>query len=168
MHGKILNKLKVRSKSLQSTLLEKAIFCWGKRMCFTSKDLGFVLLIPISCFSFSLSVFRCFNVIVLLSNESVLCYFALASIHGPLSLYSNLYHTEILKVKYGSSSLNLGGQNSGLRRIVFDSGSSYTYFSKQAYSNLVDSVSPVVSTATLAINHFISEFAVTLVCLWNL
>ncbi|KAF8022512.1 hypothetical protein BT93_F0126 [Corymbia citriodora subsp. variegata] len=59
--------------------------------------------------------------------------------------YNNLYHTEILKVKYGSSSLNLGGQNSGLGRIVFDSGSSYTYLSKQAYSNLVDSLRSVAS-----------------------
>lgn len=115
-------------------------------MHFTSKDFGFVLLIPISCFSFSLSVFRCFNVVVLLLNESILRYFAPASIHGPLSFSSNLYQTEILKLRYGSSSLNFGGQNSGLGRIVFDSGSSYTYFSKQAYSNLVDSVSPVVSS----------------------
>ncbi|KAI3407886.1 Peptidase A1 domain-containing protein [Psidium guajava] len=58
---------------------------------------------------------------------------------------NNLYHTEILKVKYGSSSLNLGGQNSGLGRIVFDTGSSYTYFSKQAYSNLVDSLRSLAS-----------------------
>ncbi|KAL3716261.1 hypothetical protein ACJRO7_007944 [Eucalyptus globulus] len=58
---------------------------------------------------------------------------------------NNLYHTEILEVKYGSSSLNLGGQNSGLGRIVFDTGSSYTYFSKQAYSNLVNSLRSVAS-----------------------
>ncbi|KAI6674190.1 hypothetical protein NL676_002096 [Syzygium grande] len=58
---------------------------------------------------------------------------------------NNLYQTEILKLRYGSSSLNFGGQNSGLGRIVFDSGSSYTYFSKQAYSNLVDSLKSLAS-----------------------
>jgi len=55
----------------------------------------------------------------------------------------DFYHTEIVRINYGSSSLQLGSWGSGVRRIVFDSGSSYTYFTKEAYSDLVDSLKEV-------------------------
>ncbi|XP_048226830.1 aspartyl protease APCB1 isoform X2 [Ricinus communis] len=51
------------------------------------------------------------------------------------------YQTQIMKLNYGSGPLSLGGQERRVRRIVFDSGSSYTYFTKEAYSELVASVS---------------------------
>ncbi|XWS48310.1 hypothetical protein CRYUN_Cryun13aG0064600 [Craigia yunnanensis] len=53
------------------------------------------------------------------------------------------YHTQLVKINYGSSSLSLGGQYSNIGRVVFDSGSSYTYFTKQAYAELVASLSEV-------------------------
>ncbi|KAK8587175.1 hypothetical protein V6N13_086179 [Hibiscus sabdariffa] len=53
------------------------------------------------------------------------------------------YHTQLVKINYGSSSLSLGGQDRNIGRVVFDSGSSYTYFTKQAYDELVSSLSEV-------------------------
>ncbi|KAG8654318.1 hypothetical protein MANES_05G138500v8 [Manihot esculenta] len=53
------------------------------------------------------------------------------------------YQTEIMKLNYGSSQLSLGGQDRRVRGVVFDSGSSYTYFPKEAYSELVSSVQEV-------------------------
>ncbi|OMO58826.1 Peptidase A1 [Corchorus capsularis] len=56
---------------------------------------------------------------------------------------TEFYYTEILKINYGSSSLSLGGRSNNIGRVVFDSGSSYTYFSKKAYDELVTSLSKV-------------------------
>lgn len=56
---------------------------------------------------------------------------------------STLYVTELVKINYGSNSFGLGGQDNNLGRVVFDSGSSYTYFTKQAYSELVNSLSEI-------------------------
>ncbi|XVE58766.1 hypothetical protein DITRI_Ditri04bG0195600 [Diplodiscus trichospermus] len=53
------------------------------------------------------------------------------------------YHTQLVKIIYGSISLSLGRQDSNIGRVVFDSGSSYTYFTKQAYAELVTSLSKV-------------------------
>lgn len=53
----------------------------------------------------------------------------------------NSYQTEIMKVNYGSRQIGLGNVKSGQRRIVFDSGSSYSYFTEEAYNNLVTIVS---------------------------
>ncbi|KAF5200036.1 Aspartyl protease apcb1 [Thalictrum thalictroides] len=47
------------------------------------------------------------------------------------------YRAEIVKLAYGSGFLSLGGLDNNLGRVVFDSGSSYTYFMKEAYSSLV-------------------------------
>lgn len=44
-------------------------------------------------------------------------------------------------MSYGNRKLSLGGQDNGLARLVFDSGSSYTYFTKQVYSDLLVAVS---------------------------
>lgn len=43
------------------------------------------------------------------------------------------------KISYGGKQLSLGGD--GFGSAVFDSGSSYTYFTKEAYNDLVASVS---------------------------
>uniref|UniRef100_A0A6M2EEH5 Peptidase A1 domain-containing protein n=1 Tax=Populus davidiana TaxID=266767 RepID=A0A6M2EEH5_9ROSI len=53
------------------------------------------------------------------------------------------YHTEVVKLNYGSSPLSLGGMESRAKHILFDSGSSYTYFPKEAYSELVASLNEV-------------------------
>ncbi|GMQ11251.1 hypothetical protein CsSME_00053953 [Camellia sinensis var. sinensis] len=61
-------------------------------------------------------------------------------------LYSpstNFYQTEVVKMSYGNKKLSLGGQSDGLARVIFDSGSSYTYFTNQAYSDLVASLNDV-------------------------
>ncbi|KAL3512264.1 hypothetical protein ACH5RR_024981 [Cinchona calisaya] len=49
--------------------------------------------------------------------------------------FINSYHTELTKISYGGKGLTSSGTNNGL--VVFDSGSSYTYFPKQAYNELV-------------------------------
>lgn len=45
-------------------------------------------------------------------------------------------------MSYGNNPLSLG-EKSG-RRVLFDTGSSYTYFPEQAYSELVASVSIII------------------------
>ncbi|CAI9113595.1 OLC1v1014225C1 [Oldenlandia corymbosa var. corymbosa] len=47
----------------------------------------------------------------------------------------NAYHTEVTRFSYGGNVLRSGVKSS--RLIVFDSGSSYTYFPKEAYADLV-------------------------------
>ncbi|XP_050203427.1 aspartyl protease APCB1 [Mercurialis annua] len=59
------------------------------------------------------------------------------------------YQTQILKLNYGSSPLSLDGQDRRVRNIVFDSGSSYTYFTKEAYSELVASLKEVSGDALI-------------------
>jgi hypothetical protein len=49
----------------------------------------------------------------------------------------NLYHAKIVKMSYGSSQVSLNGQGNRAGRIVFDTGSSYTYFTKEAYDELI-------------------------------
>ncbi|KAJ9542348.1 hypothetical protein OSB04_028854 [Centaurea solstitialis] len=48
------------------------------------------------------------------------------------------YLAEVARVTYGSKQLSLDRQKKGNGRMVFDSGSSYTYFSRQAYSDLTN------------------------------
>ncbi|KAF8407830.1 hypothetical protein HHK36_006966 [Tetracentron sinense] len=55
----------------------------------------------------------------------------------------NFYHTRIVKLSYGGGQLSLGGLDKSVGRVVFDSGSSYTYLTKQAYSGLVASLEDV-------------------------
>ncbi|XP_031279049.1 aspartyl protease APCB1 isoform X2 [Pistacia vera] len=55
----------------------------------------------------------------------------------------DFYHTAIVKMSYGSSLLSLGGWDSQVGRALFDTGSSYTYFTKQAYIELVASLKEV-------------------------
>lgn len=55
-------------------------------------------------------------------------------------IYRDLYQTEIFGINYGNRQLSFDGQ-SKVGKVVFDSGSSYTYFPKEAYLDLVASVS---------------------------
>lgn len=57
-------------------------------------------------------------------------------------LATDLYQTEILGIRYGNSLLGLKGP-SKLGKLVFDTGSSYTYFAKEAYLNLIASLKEV-------------------------
>nr|XP_043632319.1 aspartyl protease APCB1 [Erigeron canadensis] len=53
------------------------------------------------------------------------------------------YLAEVSKVTYGSKQLGLDRQTKGNGRVVFDSGSSYTYFTKQAYSDLTNTLKDI-------------------------
>ncbi|KAL2321215.1 hypothetical protein Fmac_030184 [Flemingia macrophylla] len=55
---------------------------------------------------------------------------------------SDLYQTEILGINYGNCPLRFDGQ-SKIVKVIFDSGSSYTYFTKQAYLDLVASLNEI-------------------------
>ncbi|XP_028772193.1 aspartyl protease APCB1-like, partial [Neltuma alba] len=57
-------------------------------------------------------------------------------------LTTDLYQSEILGLRYGNSLLGLNGP-SKVGKVVFDTGSSYTYFTKEAYLNLVASLKEV-------------------------
>ncbi|KAM6568382.1 hypothetical protein CsatB_016367 [Cannabis sativa] len=52
----------------------------------------------------------------------------------------DFYHSEIVRINYGNRQLKLGSWSSRAEQVVFDSGSSYTYFSKEPYSDLVASL----------------------------
>ncbi|KAG6413746.1 hypothetical protein SASPL_126460 [Salvia splendens] len=53
------------------------------------------------------------------------------------SLDSNSYQAEIMEVNYGSRQIDLGAVKPRQRNIIFDTGSSYSYFPEEAYNNLV-------------------------------
>lgn len=61
--------------------------------------------------------------------------------HKYIFMSRNSYQTEVLKVNYGSRQLGLGNFRDGQGRLIFDSGSSYSYFTVEAYNNLVNMVS---------------------------
>lgn len=58
-------------------------------------------------------------------------------------MFRNLYQTEVLKMSYGGKDLSLDSPRGGQGVVVFDSGSSYTYFSGRAYKDLVSIVSSI-------------------------
>lgn len=60
----------------------------------------------------------------------------------PMAQTTDLYQTEILGINYGNRLLSFDG-NSKVGKVVFDSGSSYTYFPKEAYLDLVASLKEV-------------------------
>lgn len=49
----------------------------------------------------------------------------------------NSYQAEITEVNYGSRQIDLGDVKARQRNIIFDTGSSYSYFPEEAYNNLV-------------------------------
>ncbi|TYJ98986.1 aspartyl protease APCB1 isoform X2 [Cucumis melo var. makuwa] len=55
----------------------------------------------------------------------------------------DFYQTKVVRIDYGSSPLSLDTWGSNRERVVFDSGSSYTYFTKEAYSQLVANLEEV-------------------------
>ena len=55
---------------------------------------------------------------------------------------TDLYQAEILGMNYGYSPLSFDGNSKG-GKVIFDSGSSYTYFPKVAYLDLVASLEEV-------------------------
>ncbi|KAL8056699.1 hypothetical protein ABFX02_04G136100 [Erythranthe guttata] len=57
----------------------------------------------------------------------------------------NSYHTELLKVSYGSKQITLGNIGKGQGGLIFDTGSSYTYFTEQAYNDLVNMLNDISS-----------------------
>ncbi|KAL5079638.1 hypothetical protein RYX36_008059 [Vicia faba] len=60
----------------------------------------------------------------------------------PMAHTTDLYQTEILGMNYGNRLLSFEGQ-SKVGNVVFDSGSSYTYFPREAYQDLVASLKEV-------------------------
>ncbi|XP_047938522.1 aspartyl protease APCB1 [Salvia hispanica] len=61
------------------------------------------------------------------------------------SLDSNSYQAEIMEVNYGSRQIDLGNVKARQRNIIFDTGSSYSYFPEEAYNNLVTSLNDISS-----------------------
>nr|GMD68738.1 aspartyl protease APCB1 [Ipomoea batatas] len=57
--------------------------------------------------------------------------------------YENLYQTEVLKMSYGGKGLSLDNPRGGQGIVIFDSGSSYTYFTGRAYKDLVSILNDV-------------------------
>ncbi|CAJ2636938.1 unnamed protein product [Trifolium pratense] len=60
----------------------------------------------------------------------------------PMVQTTDLYQTEILGVNYGNRQLSFEGHNK-VGKVVFDSGSSYTYFPKKVYQDLIASLKEV-------------------------
>ncbi|KAJ0981354.1 hypothetical protein J5N97_009609 [Dioscorea zingiberensis] len=62
-----------------------------------------------------------------------------------LSSLMNYYRAEVMKIKYGGQQLSVGagGRNAG--HVVFDTGSSYTYFTNEAYTSLLTSLKHVAN-----------------------
>ncbi|KAA8542694.1 hypothetical protein F0562_023807 [Nyssa sinensis] len=61
------------------------------------------------------------------------------------SPFTTLYLSEVVKMSYGSNRLSLGSLGNEVGRVLFDSGSSYTYLPEQAYSDFVVSLQDVSS-----------------------
>lgn len=59
--------------------------------------------------------------------------------NGPEDVYS----TVVQKVNYGGQELNVREQAGKLTRVIFDSGSSYTYFPHEIYTSLIASLEAV-------------------------
>ncbi|KAL9309082.1 Aspartyl protease APCB1 [Arabidopsis thaliana] len=53
------------------------------------------------------------------------------------------YQMQVTKMSYGQGMLSLDGGNGRVGKVLFDTGSSYTYFPNQAYSQLVTSLQEV-------------------------
>ncbi|VVB00810.1 unnamed protein product [Arabis nemorensis] len=63
----------------------------------------------------------------------------------PMLHHSHLevYQMQVAKMSYGNGMLSLDGENGRVGEVLFDTGSSYTYFPKKAYSQLVKSLQEV-------------------------
>ncbi|KAJ3694801.1 hypothetical protein LUZ60_000178 [Juncus effusus] len=56
---------------------------------------------------------------------------------------SSLYHTSVQKMRYGDLELSGEDQKSKFIQVIFDSGSSYTYFPNDAYTNFISSLKSI-------------------------
>uniref|UniRef100_A0A1J3IPV2 Aspartic proteinase Asp1 n=1 Tax=Noccaea caerulescens TaxID=107243 RepID=A0A1J3IPV2_NOCCA len=63
----------------------------------------------------------------------------------PMLHHSHLevYQMQVAKMSYGNGMLSLVGENGRVGKVLFDTGSSYTYFPNKAYSQLVTSLQEV-------------------------
>lgn len=59
--------------------------------------------------------------------------------------FPNLYQAQLMKVNYGGKELRLGSTSDGQGTVVFDSGSTYTYFTDQAYKSLISMLEGISS-----------------------
>lgn len=65
------------------------------------------------------------------------------------SPFMNSYRAEVTKISYGGKQLSSGGTGDGFGSAIFDSGSSYTYFTKEAYNDLVASFQDISAKGLL-------------------
>ncbi|KAL3366614.1 hypothetical protein AABB24_011355 [Solanum stoloniferum] len=59
--------------------------------------------------------------------------------------FPNLYQAQLMKMNYGGKELRLGSTSYGQGTVVFDSGSTYTYFTDQAYKALISMLEEISS-----------------------
>ncbi|NP_001333817.1 aspartyl protease APCB1-like [Solanum lycopersicum] len=59
--------------------------------------------------------------------------------------FPNLYQAQLMKMNYGGKDLQLGSRGYGQDSVVFDSGSTYTYFTDQAYKALISMLEEISS-----------------------
>ncbi|MCD9558802.1 hypothetical protein HAX54_016422 [Datura stramonium] len=59
--------------------------------------------------------------------------------------FPNLYQAQLTKMNYGGKELPLGSTSNGQGTVVFDSGSTYTYFTDQAYKALISMLEEISS-----------------------
>ncbi|XP_059299810.1 aspartyl protease APCB1 [Lycium ferocissimum] len=59
--------------------------------------------------------------------------------------FPNLYQAQLMKMNYGGKELRLGSTRDRQGTVVFDSGSTYTYFTDQAYKALISMLEEISS-----------------------
>ncbi|XP_077236126.1 eukaryotic aspartyl protease family protein isoform X2 [Tasmannia lanceolata] len=62
---------------------------------------------------------------------------------------TNYYSTEINKLSFGGQQLSIGRLGNNAGKVIFDSGSSYTYLTKEAYNSLITSLKDISPEALI-------------------
>lgn len=75
---------------------------------------------------------------IILPKVFNLCHSHSQTIFAFLGSFREVYQMQVSKVSYGNGMLSSDGR---VGKVLFDTGSSYTYFPNKAYSHLVKSVS---------------------------
>lgn len=57
--------------------------------------------------------------------------------------FTNYYNSEVFRVSYGNKQLSMRGQRRNVGQVIFDTGSTYTYLTNEAYTNLISSLKSV-------------------------
>ncbi|KAM0949072.1 putative nepenthesin [Dioscorea sansibarensis] len=57
----------------------------------------------------------------------------------------NYYRAEVMKIKYGPQQLTLGAGSRNVGQVVFDTGSSYTYFTNEVYTGLLTTLKHIAN-----------------------